>query len=125
MLQVLLVCTANQCRSPMAEVLLQRDLSAVGVAASVSSAGRLRGDAPATGHAIDVVGELGLDLSAHRSRQLTAAIIAEADLILCMTREHVREVAVRGGGGEVLTRTFTLKDFVRRTAASPRAGRYR
>jgi protein-tyrosine-phosphatase len=44
--QILTLCTANQCRSPMAEVLLQRALDQRGVLATVASAGSMRGGVP-------------------------------------------------------------------------------
>ena len=45
-IDVLLLCTANQCRSPMAEVLLRHHLAAAGIEATVSSAGLYEGGAP-------------------------------------------------------------------------------
>jgi protein-tyrosine-phosphatase len=51
----------------MAEVLLRRRLADAGVVASVSSAGRYEGGAPATDHGIRAMADRGLDLTAHRS----------------------------------------------------------
>ncbi|MDQ2650180.1 MAG: low molecular weight phosphatase family protein [Actinomycetota bacterium] len=118
-IDVLLLCTANQCRSPMAQVLLGHHLRLAGVDATVSSAGLYPSGAPATDHAVTVMGERGLDLTAHESRRVDASIIGRADLVLGMTREHVREVAVADPA--VLARTFTLKELVR--AAETSGGR--
>lgn len=110
-IDVLLLCTANQCRSPMAEALLRRRLDDVADDVHVSSAGLLAGGAPATDHARATMADRGLDLSQHASRRLEEAMVVAADLIVAMTREHVREVAVLSP--EALARTFTLKELVR------------
>ena len=103
----------------MAAALLARRLSAVGVANEVSSAGtRAEMLTPATSDAIAAVGEQGLDISSHRSRALDRRSIANADLVLGMTREHVREVVTREQAA--LRRTFTFKEIVRRGESSPR-----
>ena len=81
----------------------------------VSSAGLLEGGQPASTHAVDVVLARGADLTAHRSRQLTADIVGPCDLILAMERRHLRAAAVLAPGA--FLRTFTLREFVRRGLA--------
>ena len=116
---VLLVCTANQCRSPMAELLLRERLREGGIRAETSSCGLLEPDIPATAEAIETMAGRGLDLSGHRSRRLDRRTVAGADLILAMAREHLREVVVTAP--DAFHRTFTLKELVRRgEAAGPR-----
>lgn len=95
----------------MAEALLRRHLQHAGVEASVSSAGLHPGGQPAMGHGVAVMAERGLDLGAHRSRQLAADLVDGSDLVIAMAREHVREVAVLDPGA--VRRTFTLKELVR------------
>src|SRR5713101_1781338 len=112
MLDVLIVCTANQCRSPMAAAVLQRRLDERGIEARVHSAGLLEGGRPATADAQAVVATAGLDISGHRSRQVTAGMVARADVVIAMARLHARLLAV-----EVLSardRIFTLKELVTR-----------
>lgn len=69
---------------------------------------------------VDEVGRgLGVDLSAHRSRQLDPDEVAGAALVVGMTREHVRAVSLAAPGA--FAKTFTLRELVRRS--SGRGGR--
>ena len=86
---ILFVCTGNICRSAMAEGLLAAGLGRVGSDLLVASAGTAGGGAaPATEHAVSVLADRGVDISTHRSRGLSAAMVGEADLIVAMTRVH-------------------------------------
>lgn len=111
---VLVLCTANVCRSPMAAVLLARRLAALGVAVPVSSAGMLAGGRPALPEVVGVMGTYGLDVSAHRSRTVQGADLAGAGLVLGMTRENIRHAVVTAP--EVWPRAFTVKELIRRAA---------
>lgn len=99
----------------MAEVLLQRALRERGIPATVTSAGAMRGDVPASEGSVEAMARRGLDLGAHRSHQLTADDLAGADLVLCMARRHSREAVVLHP--PAWPRTFTLKELVRRGEA--------
>lgn len=94
----------------MAEVLLGHHLASAGVSAHVSSAGLLPGGRPATDHGVAAMADRGLDLSAHRSQQIDTGLLLHADLVIGMSREHVREAAVLLP--EVIDRAFTLKELV-------------
>lgn len=107
-----MVCTGNQCRSPMAEGLLRHHLERSSVPVGVSSAGLLVDGVPATSTALDVLEGRGIDLEAHRSRILSADMVAASDLVICMAREHVRAAVVAYPPS--FPRTFTLKELVRR-----------
>ncbi|MBN1890190.1 MAG: low molecular weight protein arginine phosphatase [Thermoflexales bacterium] len=92
---ILMVCTGNLCRSPMAEGLLQRKLAREGhsTAFRAASAGVWASDgSPPSTHAAQAVAELGVDISRHASRNLTEAIVAEAALILTMTHSHAEAI---------------------------------
>ncbi|MGJ9411577.1 hypothetical protein ACHAAC_02610 [Aeromicrobium sp. CF4.19] len=105
---VLVVCTANICRSPLAELLLTARLDRRRF--EVASAG-VRGweDHPIDESVQQQALRLGVDGSSFRSRPLLSVHVANADLILTATREH------RGGVLELdptaLRRTFTLREF--------------
>ena len=99
----------------MAETLLRHRLSGMGVEATVASAGLLRPDQPASAHGVDILRERGLDMTAHRSRAMTRELLVSSDLVLAMAREHVREAVVLDPA--LWSRTFTLKELVRRGEA--------
>ena len=109
--RVLVVCTANVCRSPLAQVHLRSHFDAVGAPALVRSAGFLEGGHPADPSAVRVASERGLDLSGHRSLALTPNIARSADLVLTMTGDHVRELLLIDPYG--LPRAFPLRSFLR------------
>ena len=115
--RILTLCTANVCRSPMAEALLRRHLSSAAVVAEVSSAGLLEEDHPAAPEVVELLLEQGIDYTAHRSRRLTSALIQDSDLVLAMAREHLREAVllVPNAFGSI----FTLRELVRRGEAQP------
>jgi protein-tyrosine phosphatase len=87
--QVLFVCTANICRSPMAEAILNALASDMGVLVEARSAGTaaLVGE-PIAPHAEAALEEVGVYGIGHRARQVDAAMLEEADLVLAMTPQH-------------------------------------
>jgi protein-tyrosine phosphatase len=105
---VLVVCTANRCRSPMAEALLRRRLPTL----DVTSAGLLEAGHPASGGSVRALAARGVDLGEHRSRQLDADAVMDADLVIAMARSHLRDVVV--ADPSAFGRTFTLRELVRR-----------
>jgi protein-tyrosine phosphatase len=122
MAKVLVVCTGNVCRSPMAEGLLRRALveRLGGDAPAVASAGTAGWEgSAATPEAVEAAGERGVDVSGHVARRLTTDLLAEADLVVGMAGEH-REAAV-ALLPEAEDRTFTLKEIVRLLEAGPAA----
>jgi protein-tyrosine-phosphatase len=117
--QILVVCTANVCRSPIGEAILKTAVGSLPTAVVVRSAGLLSHDLPVDPLAVEVMRERGLDIAGHTPRQLTADLIESegADLVLCMTREHVRGVV--GLVPSAFGRTFTVKELARRLATYP------
>ena len=90
---ILLVCTGNTCRSPMAEGFL-RHLLEKKHGYTVRSAGLAGGyGAPASHHAIEAMNDEGIDISNHKSSMLTGDMLEEADIVLVMTEGHKRAIA--------------------------------
>ncbi|HEV7389380.1 MAG TPA: low molecular weight protein arginine phosphatase [Gemmatimonadaceae bacterium] len=102
-MNLLFVCSGNTCRSPMAEALARKIAARRGIQdVSISSAGTNAWDnVPATDEALLVGMERDIDLTGHRARKLTSAIVSEADLIFVMTPGHLEQVKQLGGRGKV------------------------
>jgi protein-tyrosine phosphatase len=104
----------------MAAALLQHALDAVGIDAQVSSAGVTASVASTVDRtSVHACRSLGLDISAHRPRPLSAAVIGSdgRDLVITMTRAHLRDVVVRDRS--VWPRVFTIRELARRMQSAP------
>jgi protein-tyrosine-phosphatase len=108
-MRLLFICTGNTCRSPLAEALARREAIERGLAdVEVASAGTSAWDgAPASDGALLVALERGLDLSMHRSQQLSRELVQSHDVVLAMGPHHVERAEALGGEG----RTHLLTAF--------------
>jgi protein-tyrosine-phosphatase len=113
---VVLVCTGNTCRSPMAEGLLKKRFAdQLGVSVeqladahvSIVSAGvaAFPGNM-ASQESVEVMEERGIDIGQHESQPLTERLVRYADIILTMTRGHLE--AVVSQWPDAANRTFLL-----------------
>ncbi len=106
---LLVVCSGNVCRSPMAEYLLRARLEPTSEW-EVHSAGLYAVDGlPASAMAVAALRERGVDLTSHRSRALTSTAVRSASVILVMTTVQ-RETLTRLYP-EVRERVFLLRSF--------------
>lgn len=89
---IVVVCTANICRSPMAEGLLAHALAGQGeplnqlkvVSAGVSA----RPGERVSENSVIALRKVGIDISNHRARPLTQRLLDEALVVLVMTDSH-------------------------------------
>ncbi len=104
--RILFVCTANICRSPTAELLAR---SRFGEEQNVyRSAGFLDPDQPVPPDLVRVLGEKGVDATAHRSYRLDESSIDAANLLLTMESSHLQRVTTIRP--EALAKTVPLKE---------------
>jgi protein-tyrosine-phosphatase len=106
--KVLVVCTGNTCRSPMAEGWLNAKLAGKGWTAESAGVAAWDGS-PASPEAVEAMREIGVDIAGHRSRGLSRGVVDGADVILAMTEGHRREIARRFPEAE--QKTFLVHGF--------------
>jgi protein-tyrosine phosphatase len=113
--RIAFVCTANICRSPMAEAMVRHALRATGPDSAqviVESAGVYGHEgspiAPGSAAALEA---MGIQHDGHRGRLLIPAIVGGADLVLTMEEGH--RAAILSGSPEAAGRTFALREFAR------------
>jgi protein-tyrosine phosphatase len=92
MFKILVVCTANICRSPAGQEFLRQRLADKDVV--VESAGTLAIDGNQADATIrQMMFDRGYpDIEAHRSRALMPSHLSNYDLVLCMERDHMERV---------------------------------
>ncbi len=107
--RILFVCTANQCRSVLAEAIARRRFD--GRAFVFASAGLIDGGRPMPSNGVMVAREAGFEMSEHVSRRVDSRRLGEWDVVLTMSRQHTRELVAADAG--LWPRVFTLPQFVR------------
>ncbi|KZX11521.1 arsenate reductase/protein-tyrosine-phosphatase family protein [Methanobrevibacter curvatus] len=85
--RVLFICTANICRSAMAEGLFNEKTE--DNFHSFSSGIYAYNGNPTTKEAIKVLKEKGIDISSHRSQELTIGMLNLVDYVFVMTDHHL------------------------------------
>lgn len=108
-MRVLLVCSGNTCRSPMAGALLQHLWKGDGPLEVLTAGTATVQGLPATAHAVTTMQECGLDVSTHRSQPVTPALLRSVDLVLTMTAGH--RDALQAQYPTQAQRIFTLAEF--------------
>jgi protein-tyrosine-phosphatase len=109
-MRVLLVCSGNTCRSPMAGALLQHLWSGEEPLEVLTAGTATVEGLPASAHAVTAMQECGLDLGAHRSRPVTQELLESVDLVLTMTRSH--RAALKAQFPGQAAKIHTLAEYV-------------
>ena len=113
MRSILFVCSANICRSPMAEGLMKALVKGMGEDWRIESAGVwAMNKSPAAENTLKVLLERGVDLSSHISRQITLEMVEEFNLILTMESNHLE--ALRAAFPEHAGKVFKMNEMVGR-----------
>jgi protein-tyrosine phosphatase len=90
MAQILIVCTGNICRSPVAAAILQDRLQKRGLTDwRVSSAGTWTQEKQsASQYSVEIMSEQDLDITDHQAKMIEYDHIKNSDLVLCMESGH-------------------------------------
>lgn len=110
---ILIVCTANICRSPMAMAILDRKIREKDFPGDwkVTSAGTwARNGIPASEHGRNIMNDWGMDISGHRSRIVNHDMLHDADLVLTMEQGH--KEALRAEFPDVAGKVFLLTEMI-------------
>jgi len=102
---VALVCLGNICRSPMADVVLQRRVEGTGVEVRSAGTGDWHVGQPMDRRAAGTLARHGYDPSRHRAQQVGPDWLDRFDLVLAMDESNLRDL----GGGTDRVRLF--RDF--------------
>lgn len=107
---VLFVCTANQCRSPMAMAILQAKVTESPEEWRIESAGTWAAEGvPANQKTQQVMDELGLDIREHRSRSVSREMLPDFNLILVMEPGHKEALHIEFP--DAADRTYLLSEM--------------
>lgn len=110
MYKIMIVCTGNTCRSPMAEALMKSELQKVGLTEKVivdsSGLGAYPGDGASLG-AKQAMENMGLNINDHRSKMYDQN--ENFDLVLTMTTEHKKRLLTFLP--QLAGKVYTLKEY--------------
>ncbi|MBI2375285.1 MAG: hypothetical protein HYV07_14920 [Deltaproteobacteria bacterium] len=110
MKRVMVICSGNICRSPMAAAMVEKSLRDAKVPSVVISAGTLGiNGQPAAANAITVMKQIGIDISSHRSQGVSAQMLTFADHLIVM--EPIHEAFVRQKAPTVESRIQRMWDY--------------
>jgi tRNA threonylcarbamoyl adenosine modification protein (Sua5/YciO/YrdC/YwlC family) len=114
---IVLVCTGNTCRSPMAEAMMRRlvaeklgcstgEVEQKGVTIMSAGVSAAPGGCAAA-EAVETMRQRGLDITCHETQPLTDKLVRHADLILTLTTGHRQQILRRWP--DAAPRTMTVR----------------
>ncbi|MFN2286934.1 MAG: low molecular weight phosphotyrosine protein phosphatase [Chromatocurvus sp.] len=114
--RVLFLCTANVCRSPLAEALLRRRLRERGLhrQVAVASAGTRVGQPGRRPdpRVVQLCAAAGVSLRGVRARAVKQSALERSDSILVMEPQHLDDLAAQGVPQQVLERVQLLGRYL-------------
>ena len=123
MYRILTVCTGNICRSPMAELMLERAFTEAGIGdqVAVDSAGTTGWELgqPIDRRAAAKLDSLGISSTRHRARQFEPDWYADRDLILALDADHYTELRDDAPDPESRAKVRMLREFDPETEGTP------
>ena len=106
---ILFICTANICRSPMAEYYLQHLVDKNDLSYRIGSAGFFESGVMISENSRIVLDENGINASKHISTQINEQLIQDSWLVLTMTTQH--KLYLRDYFPNSINKVFTLSEF--------------
>lgn len=119
-MKLLMLCTGNTCRSPMAGVLASHLFQEEKIPVEIRTAGlsAFPGMAPSS-QAVEVMEEKGLNMDEHQAESVAEEMIQWADLILTMTWGHKKRLLQQYP--EARDKVFTLREYGQPLSETERA----
>jgi protein-tyrosine-phosphatase len=106
--QINFVCTANICRSPLAEYYFRQQAEKRGLDWHAISTGMLESGVEISENSRILLERDGIDASAHRSATINQEIVKRSRIVLTMTRQH-RNTLINAGWDK--GNIFTLGEY--------------
>jgi tRNA threonylcarbamoyl adenosine modification protein (Sua5/YciO/YrdC/YwlC family) len=111
--RILIICTGNSCRSPMAEGWLRHEIEKKGLSSemeAISCGMNARDGLPCTPEAEFVMKNREIDLGGFRSRRCREGDLWSSDLIFVMSSQHAEDVARMLPSAKERTITLSVED---------------
>lgn len=109
-MNILIVCTGNTCRSPMAEGILKSMISPDDGIEVISGGIFANEGERVSENAVKALEEMGIDISTHTAHNLNKDVVRDADLILTMTGSH-KDILCAMYGEDAAKKTYTLCEY--------------
>ncbi len=109
-MRILIICTGNTCRSPMAEGIFKALIKDNNLNIQVSSAGTFAFDGDkVSDHSVTGLKKKGMDISNHKSTLVYEDLVIEADIILAMANTHKQNIIKKFP--KVKNKVFLLNEY--------------